>query len=136
MDLSVNDRYCTSHNAHFYTAHRYHSSQQNVHTCRYKWVAEIYPILIQNIFAFLRSPDIRERERDLFFASLARVWAYGGCLECKGPISYKRERERERFIFRRLSPVVGIWRLPQVQHVAPSTGRLSCRPEAFLSMVQ
>ena len=33
--------------------------------------------------------------------------------------------ERERFIFRRLSPVVGIWRLPQVQHVDPYTGRLS-----------
>ena len=45
------------------------------------------------------------------------------------------KRERERFIFRQLSPVVGIWRLPQVQHVAPSTGRLSCRRVAFLSMV-
>ena len=46
-----------------------------------------------------------------------------------------RERERD-FIFRQLDPGVGIWRLPQVQHVAPSTGRLSYRPAAFLSMVQ
>ena len=46
------------------------------------------------------------------------------------------ERERERFIFRQLGPGVGIWRLPQVQHVAPSTGRLPYRPAAFLSMVQ
>ena len=45
-------------------------------------------------------------------------------------------RERELFIFRQLGPGVGIWRLPQAQHVAPSTGRLSCRPTAFLSMVQ
>lgn len=43
---------------------------------------------------------------------------------------------RERDFFRRLGPVIGIWRLPQVQHAAPSTGRLSCRPEAFLSLVQ
>ena len=45
-----------------------------------------------------------------------------------------RERERERFIFRQLGPGVGIWRLPQVQHVAPSTGRLSYRPAVFLSI--
>ena len=39
------------------------------------------------------------------------------------------------FILHQLSPVVSIWRLPQVQHTAPSTGHLSYRPEAFLSMV-
>ena len=64
------------------------------------------------------------------------------CNNILAKISYERERERERerekdlFIFRQLSQVVGIWPLPRVQHVAPSAGRLSCRPAAFLSMVQ
>ena len=36
------------------------------------------------------------------------------------------ERERESFILRQHGPGVSIWREPQIWHVAPSTGRLSC----------
>lgn len=39
--------------------------------------------------------------------------------------------EREREILRQLGPSVGIWRPLQAWHVAPFTGRLSCRLGGF-----
>ena len=36
----------------------------------------------RSTIVFSKSLIMDERERDLFFAGLARLWAYGGCLKC------------------------------------------------------
>ena len=53
-----------------------------------------------------------------------------------GRLSYRLSNGCPMMMMIYFTPVVGIWRLPRVQHIAPSTGHLSYRPEAFLSMVQ
>ena len=77
-----------------------------------------------------------DRTRLVFSDHKRALWALAfvhpkGCSGARY-LPQERWKERERFIFRQLSLVVGIWRLPQMQHVAPSTERIGAMEEDFV----